>query len=206
MITAGPDSVARHIVYPKEMADARKESAVQFYCDIDERGDVTTTYGLIGNDEVFRKAVQSGLDWGRFQPAKLNGKGLPMYVGGTVLFLRQNDVPLVVTLLITQDRARLAKIANYTQPQLIGGLRYYLERALLGTRVENPFGATAEVLVQVGVDGSVTSTSVTAESPQGSKVGEFVLNALKIARFTPAYANGKPEAGAVNIVANFSEM
>ncbi len=200
------ESVARHIVYPKEMVVAKKQSAVQFYCDIDGEGRVTTTFGLIGNDQAFKTAVQNGLDWGRFEPARINGKGVPMYVAGTVLFFRQNDIPIVAILLATHDRARVGKIAQYTQPQLIGGLRPYLENGLRQTDVDNPYGATAEVLVKVTAEGKIESMSITAESPKGSRVGEFVMTALKAARFTPAYADLKPEAGAINVIANFSEM
>jgi hypothetical protein len=72
--------------------------------------------------------------------------------------------------------------------------------------VENPYGAAAEVLFKIGPNGGVVSSSLVAENPPGSKVGEFVLNALRSAKFTPAYASGRPEGGAVNIIANFSEM
>ena len=205
-VTADDFSVAKYIRFPKDPALAQKESAVQFYCDIDERGNVLTTYGLIGKDESFKNAVQTGLDWGRFQAATVNGRGVPVYLAGTVLFLRQNNVPITVVTLATHERERVAKITQYSQPQLIGGLRYYLDRALQRSDADNPFGASAEVVVKVGAKGEVISMTITGESPKGSKAGDFVLQALKPAQFTPAYANGKPEAGTLNIIANFSEM
>jgi hypothetical protein len=37
-------------------------------------------------------------------------------------------------------------------------------------------------------------------------LGNFLLGAIKDAQFTPAYANGKIGAGAINVVANFGEF
>jgi hypothetical protein len=89
------DSFASYIHFPKN-ASPTSESAVQFYCDVSAEGAVVATYGLIGNDAAFKSAVQTALDWGKFKPAKLDGKPVPVYLGGTVLFFHEGGQPVIV--------------------------------------------------------------------------------------------------------------
>ena len=62
----------------------------------------------------------------------------------------------------------------------------------------------AGVGVRVDAKGKVTGTSSISENPKGSGLGLLLDGALKKANFTPAYENGKPAAGAINVVADFS--
>ena len=64
----------------------------------------------------------------------------------------------------------------------------------------------AEVVVNVDAKGVVTGTSGISENPKGSGLGVLLDNAVKKAQFTPAYENGNPTAGGINVVANFSQF
>ena len=79
-------SFASYIHFPKDSEAAKADSAVQFYCDVSAAGAITTRYALIGDNPAFETAVQSALDWGHFNPAKVDGKPVPVYLGGTVFF------------------------------------------------------------------------------------------------------------------------
>jgi len=199
-------SVATYIHFPKELPTAQIDSAVQFYCDVSSDGVVETTYAVIGEQDEFKKAVQSALDWGHFRPARFNGKPSPVYLGGTVLFMHQQGHPVIVLSLVTADREQVGKLGNYVQPQLIGGLRERLETAEMNASIDLPNEGASEVLAKVNERGEMTSTSVISEHPKGIGLGEFLTGALKNAQFTPAYADGKKTAGDINIVANFGEF
>ena len=129
LVSQQGDSITHYLHYPKDPAVAETDGAVQFYCEVTESGSVETTHALIANNDAFKEAVQKALDWGRFTPATVDGKPVRVYLGGTVLFLHQNGEELIVVSLATHDRDRVGKLANYIQPQLIGGLRHTLERA-----------------------------------------------------------------------------
>ena len=205
IISPGPDSFASYVHFPKDPEMASLEGAVQFYCDISEDGKVATTYAVTGDQKALETAVQSALDWGKFQPATIGGKPVPVYLGGTVLFFHQDGRPTIVISLATYDRDRVGKLTNYVQPQLIGGLRRRLEEAERASSINLPVKGAAEVVVNVGEHSEITSTSVVAENPKEIGLGDFLIGAIKEAQFTPAYNDGKPAAGAMNIIANFGE-
>jgi hypothetical protein len=199
------ESFANYIHFPKDAADATAETAVQFYCDVSAEGEVTTQYALIGNLAPFKAAVQSALDWGRFKPAKIDGEPVAVYLGGTVLFLRQNGQPVIVVSLATADRERVGRLANYIQPQLVGGLTDRLHRMNSTLMWNRPWSGAAEVLFKINEHGEIQSSSIVSEIPKDSGLGDLLQNMTKDAQWIPAYDNVKPAAGQINVVVNFGE-
>jgi hypothetical protein len=200
------DSITHYLHFPKDAEAAKLDGAVQFYCDLNEDGIVETTHALVANNGAFKSAVQTALDWGRFTPATAGGKPVRVYLGGTVLFIHQNGEPVIVVSLATHDRERVGKLANYIQPQLIGGLRHTLEQALSSLNQGILVSGRAEAVVSVDGKGMVTGTSGISENPKGSGLGLLLDGAVKKAQFTPAYENGTPVAGRINVVANFGQF
>jgi hypothetical protein len=206
LVNQGADSITHYLHFPKDPAAAKLDGAVQFYCDVTDGGVVETIHALIANNDAFKDAVQTALDWGRFTPATVDGKPVRVYLGGTVLFLHQNGEELIVVSLATHDRDRVGKLANYIQPQLIGGLRHTLEKAISSLTKGVLVSGKAEVVVSVDPKGAITGTSGISENPKGSGLGELLNGGVRNARFTPAYENGKPAAGGINVVANFAQF
>ena len=198
-------SFANYLHFPRDPDAATTETAVQFYCDVSAEGLVTTRYALIGTLPAFKAAVQSALDWGRFNPAKVDGKPVPVYLGGTVLFMRQDGKPVIVVSLATAERERVGRLANYIQPQLIGGLSdrlYHTDSTMMWNR---PWSGAAEVLFKISETGQIQSSSVISEIPKESGLGDLLQNMTKDAQWTPAYDNTKPCAGEINLVVNFGQ-
>jgi hypothetical protein len=201
-VSRDSNSFASYIHFPK---DATDDSAVQFYCDVSTEGAVDATYGLVGNDPAFKAAVQSALDWGRFKPASIDGKPVSVYLGGTVLFFHQNGQPVIVVSLATAERERVGQLANYIQPQLIGGLGDRLHRANSSLMWNRPWNGAAEVLFKVNGKGQPESNSVVSEIPKDSGLGDLLRNITQDAQWVPAYNDGKPTSGQINLVVNFGE-
>ncbi|MEO8438684.1 MAG: energy transducer TonB, partial [Spartobacteria bacterium] len=206
LVSQDSDSITHYLHYPKDPEAAKLDGAVQFYCDITENGIVETTHALVANHEAFRAAVRTALDWGRFTPATVNGQPVRVYLGGTVLFLHQNGQPVIVVSLATHDRDRVGKLANYIQPQLVGGLRYALQKEISSLTQGVLVSGKAEVVVSVNANRAVTGTSGISENPKDSGLGILLDNAMKKAQFTSAYENGKQAAGGINVVANFAQF
>jgi hypothetical protein len=198
------ESIAHYLHFPE--GESEQHSIVQFYCDISEAGVVEATYSVVGKDAPFRAAVQSALDWGHFAPAMVNGHAVAAYVGGTVAFTHQNGAPLIAIILATYGDERIGKMANFVQPQLIGGLRPEIEKLFRRIPQGIPPGGWARVVVKVDARGAVTGVSGMTEIPKGSGLGNILRDAVAGAQFTPAYDNGKPVPGEIDIVANFAQL
>ena len=206
LVNQDTESFANYLHFPTDPEAAKLDGAVQFYSDITDEGFVETTHALIGNTDAFKGAVQKALDWGRFTPATVDGKPVRTYLGGTVLFLHQDGKEVIVISLATHDRDRVGKMENYIQPQLIGGLRHALERTIRSLQQGVVIGGKAEVVVSVDAKGAITGTSAITENPKDSGLGILLNDAVRGAQFTPAYENGKPAAGGINVVADFTKF
>lgn len=206
LVKEGPESITHYLHFPKDAAAANLDGAVQFYCDITEDGIVETTHALVANNDVFKTAVQTALDWGRFTPATVNGKPVRVYLAGTVLFIHQDGKPVIIVSLATHDRDRVGKLANYIQPQLVGGLTRTLQAEISSLTQGVLVSGQAEAVVNVDARGALTGTSGVSENPKGSGLGVLLANAMRRAQFTPAYENGAVVAGGINVVANFARF
>ena len=206
LVNQESDSITHYLHFPNDPEAAKLDGAVQFYSDITEGGAVEATYALIGNNDAFKVAVQTALDWGRLTPATVNGKPVRVYLGGTVLFLHQNGQEVIVVSLATHDRDRVGKLANYIQPQLVGGLRHTLANALSSLTKGILVAGKAEAVVNVDAKGAITSTAGLSENPKGSGLAILLDSAVRKAQFTPAYENGAPTTGGVNVVATFGQF
>lgn len=206
VITQDANSISHYLHFPKDPAAAKRDSVVQFYCDITDEGLVEATYGLVGRDEAFKDAVQAALDWGRFAPATLDGKPIRVYLGGTVIFTHDKGAPVIAVSLATHDLKRVGKLVNYIQPQLIGGLRAQVAKIIRLIPHNFPAAGLAQAVVEVDERGVLKSTKVIGESPKGSGLGDLLDAALKGAQYTHAYDNGKAASGTLDVVADFSKL
>jgi len=205
LVSENSDSITQYLHFPNDPEATKIEGAVQFFCDIDEEGIVVATHALVGTSDPYKAAVQTALDWGRFTPATIDQKPVPVYLGGTILFLHEKDERRIVVSLATQNRDRVRKMTNYIEPQLVGGLRHAVQNGS-DTFISDLLDGRAEVVVNVDQRGVVTGTTGTTETPKGSGLGSFLEGAMKRAQFTPAYDNTKPVAGAINVVADFHQL
>ncbi len=206
IVEQGPDSVSQYLHFPDDPEAARRNSVVQFYCDVSEEGAVEATYGLIGKDEAFNAAVQTALDWGRFTPAKVDGTPTAVYLGGTVIFAHEKGAPIIVVSLATHDRDRVGKLVNYIQPQLIGGLRRQVAKIIRQIPHDSPVSGVAQATAEIDATGKLTATSLVGEAPKGSGLGELLTVSIKGAQYTHAFENGKAVPGVVDVVADFSKL
>ena len=206
VITQDANSVSHYLHFPPDAVAAHRDGVVQFFCDISDQGVVEATYGLVGKDDAFKAAVQTALDWGRFQPATVNEKPISVYLGGTVIFGYENGAPVIAVSLATHDRERVGKLANYLQPQLVGGLRQEVAKIIRLIPHNFPVAGLAQAVVEVDAKGVLTSATVVGENPKGSGLGDLLSAAVKGAQFTHAYQDGQAVAGAVDISADFSKL
>lgn len=207
MIAQGDDSVAAKLHYPGKAKAEKKEAAVQFYCEVGADGIARHRWVITDNNSgPFRYAVQVALEHGRFAPARVGGKAVPVMMGGTVFFISGKSQPTILVSLTTADKGKAASGSNYVQPQM---LRSYadIERKMYkweSLLILNRPNAVAEVMMDVDQNGNLTNTKITAEPIKGGGLGTILSKGCEGAKFIPAHANGKRVAGQFNLPINFN--
>ena len=209
MIGQGPQSVASKLHYPDKAKATKAEAATQFYCEVDESGHAR--HVMVTSEKqagMFRDVVQKALDQGRFSPAQVGGKPVPVMIGGTVFFVTGNGQPTILVSLTTADKNKAAAGGNYMQPQMLITFaqlehKLYARKELIKQWAAHP---VAEVLLDVDQNGNVTGKKILNETTPNGGLGADVMQACEGVKFVPAYANGKAVAGEFNLPVDFTTV
>lgn len=208
MVGSGGNSFASQLHYPEKAKSARKQAAVTFYTEIGADGRASHFEVLSAKENgQFSDMVDHALRKSLFQPAMVDGKPVPVMLGGTVIFMFQGNQPAIVVSLSTADKEKTASLGNYIQPQMIGSSAE-LRRRILQHRFDNIFfrpgpKPSADVLAHVDVEGNLTGTKILAESPPDGGYGPLLVKGFQSAKFIPALNNGAPVAGDFNLPMDF---
>ena len=210
MVGSGPESLAGQLHYPPKAKAAREQAAVPFYCEIGADGKPAHIHTIDYKGKgQFTDMVDHALRRSHFQPAMVDGKPVPVIIGGTVIFLFSGNVPAVVVSLSTADKEKTAHMGNYIQPQMIGSDAEF-RRKIYKSRFDIFFQPgehpSAEVMAHVDAQGNLTGTNVVAEAPPKGGCGTLLTKAFQDAKFIPALNNGTAVAGDFNLPVDFKYM
>ena len=210
MVGQGPDSFAGKLHYPPGAKAGKTEAATLFFCEVQADGHARHIRAIAENQfGPFRAAVKTALEHGRFIPAHVAGKAVPVFLGGTVLFVEARGLPTILVELCAVDKQKAALGANYIEPQMLTSYMdlerkcFRLAQGTIKMAATNP---AVDVIFNVDESGSVTSKKILHEPQQGGGWGELVMKASDGARFIPAHLNGKPVAGQFMLPIDFRMM
>ena len=212
MITNGSDSVAVYLHYPNKAKAAKEAAVIPFYCEVkaDGRPAHLMLYGADDKTQ-FRLALLDALKRGRFQPAMAGGKTVPVMIGGTAIFTFNGNQPIVAISLLTADKAKLATLANYIQPQMLtssADFRRKMRKSSFDSDLRWGRGVHPSAIAVADVDaqGNMTNVKITAESPANGWCGPVLVKTLKGEKFIPAMENGKSVPGQFELIVNYEKM
>ena len=212
MITNGSDSVAAYLHYPKKAKAAKEAAVIPFYCEVkaDGRAAHLMLYGADDKTQ-FRLALDQALRTGRFQPATVGGKAVPVMIGGTAIFMFRGDQPIVAVALSTADTAKLASFANYIQPQMLtssADFRLKIRKVSFDTDLHWGAGVHPSAIAVADVDaqGNMTNVKITKESPAKGWCGPVLAKTFNGEKFIPAMENGKSVSGQFELIVNYEKM
>jgi TonB family protein len=206
----GPDSFAMQLHYPPQEKAAKEQGAVKFYCEVSPEGKpahITTLYGK--GEARFGKALEFALHHGRFNPATVDGKPVTVMLGGSVLFLMSGGQPTIAITLATAENDKIAKMANYQQPQMLDSDALFRRKVFANRdRYNLRYGThlSAVVVVHVDAQGNLVSKSIASESPPNGGHGRLLLDVMDKEHFIPAQSNGQPIAGDFELAVDFEHM
>ena len=168
--------------YPAKEKAAKEEGVVKFYCEISPEGKpghISTLYGK--GQQQFGKAVEFALHHGSFNPAAVDSKPVAVLLGGTVLFLIDNGHPTIAVSLTTAESDKIAKMANYQQPQMLDSDALFRRKIFAHRdKYHLRYGAHPGAVVRAHVDaqGKLVGKSIESESPpNGGHAAGFLLSA-----------------------------
>lgn len=207
MIGPGPDSVAAKLHYPAKEKAAKTEAAVQFYCEVTADGQPRHARVIAGKQwDPFGVLVEKALHTGRFKPARIGDKAVPVMLGGSVLFVTRSGQPTILVSLATAEKEKAGSGQNYIQPQMLSSYVELERKCFTWLRSTTIAGGypSAEVLMSVDEKGKLSGTKLLTESKTGW--GTVLLKAVENSSFIPAHANGKAAAGQFNLVVDYRMM
>ncbi len=191
-------ALQRNLVYPERARKAGVEGRVYVNVHVNEKGEVDDTrilksLGNNGCDEAAVLAIKSAT----WQPAKLKGKPVAVWVGIPVVFKLNNgkkwktDVePKPVHVLISDETS--IKVAYDTPPNPEGGFSE-VQRNLMYPEIARKAGIEGRVYVNVLIDenGQVVKTKI-LKSLGDNGCDQAAVAAIKAVKWSPAKKDGKP--------------
>jgi TonB family protein len=205
MIGEGPESLKEKIDYPQSALKSGTNALVTFSCDVERNGKASWVAidRATPDSEDFIRVARDALKACRFQPARVDGKPVKVWVTGAIVFRIRDGKPLI-HLYLSSDDENLKAGRNHITPQLIGGWssfanRIHYPKSALNNRAEG------EVTVSLDVDseGNPTRIGEITATPPDQGFAASVRRALSTAEFIPAYQDGRPVAASLLLPVSF---
>jgi TonB family protein len=196
-------------LYPSGQSPKDIQGMTAFAMVIDAKGVPQHIQTLHSHGDAFDQAATAALRHSTFEPGKLNGVPVPVWIDVRVVFHadRSQAVPQVLIAerdLPSPDEARLEdkhhRPLSYTPPYPI----HTVDADFADPFTNHPYVQVAIVTVQVGKDGMPESVRVSRGL--GFGLDEKAAAAVKHYRFLPATSKGKPVSATTNIQVPFSEF
>lgn len=194
LLGAGPDALINRIDTKMLMEKGQKDAAIMFNCSVLKTGELgwSATYRGTPNSKLLEEEVLARLRGTKFIPAVHNHVPVEVIYYGTVTFAVVNGKPRL-RIFSNQETEELKKETDFVGPQPFFGL----DSKFTGFHYpETPVFVKGAVEVQLKIDenGNLQDIEVGMEEPPFIGLGDGALTDLRLAKFIPAFRNGKPVA------------
>lgn len=194
LVGDGPKSFVNLINLQKLLEKEEPDGAVMFTRGVFSQGEARDSAEInrgTPGSRLLQSEVLRALQRSRFIPAIAQGKRVPAYFRGTVLFFAHSQPHLRV--FANQDPDALAHFEDFVAPREIFGTARSVEndpRLDAFTRRFKSGAVTIEL--HVNEKGNLRSSRVLSEEPRGYNLGAFEVDMLASAEFVPGFRRGKP--------------
>ncbi|MEY2546547.1 MAG: Gram-negative bacterial TonB protein C-terminal [Verrucomicrobiota bacterium] len=201
LLGAGPDALINRIDTKMLVAKGQKDAAVMFNCSVLKTGEIgwSTTYRGTADSKLLDQEVFARLRETKFVPAIYNHIAVDAIYYGTVTFAIVDGKPRL-RIFSNQETEELKKENDFIGPQPFFGLEskftgFHYPSADIPVMVKG----SVEVKLKIDEKGNLQDISVLTEEPPFIGLGDAALTDLRLARFIPAFRNGKPVACEVTL-------
>ena len=194
MLGGSPLSVINRINSQELLRKGQKDATLMFCCSVKSDGEVTHVWiyrqspdsEALG-DEVFRRFSESILI-----PAVYNYQPVHVLFFGTVTFKVVDGKPRL-RIFANQEAAELEKESNFVGPQPFVGRESKFEGIHYPNDIlSNWLSGIAELALKIDADGNLKDLRVASEHPPLAGFGRAAAEDFRVARFIPAFRDGKP--------------
>jgi Gram-negative bacterial TonB protein C-terminal len=194
LLGAGPLSVINRIDTQGLIRKGQKDATLNFCCSVTKTGEIANSwvYRATPESSALEEDVLFCLDTAVFVPAIYNHQTVHVLFFGTVRFKVVNGKPRL-RIFANQETAELKNESDFVGPQPFVGRESKFE----GLHYPNDvLTASVSGLVELGmkvdVDGNLKELKLVSEYPPLAGFGRAAAEDFRVARFIPAFRNGKP--------------
>lgn len=205
LVGSGPDALVNKIDVQDLFKKGQKDGAVMFACIVDKSGNVSwnTTYRPTPDSKSLEQEVLKRLDSVKFIPALHNKQPVDVVFFGSVFYSVVNGKPHL-RVFANQEPEELKKQTDFISPQpyfggesKFTGLHYPVQNAVVSVT------GVVEFTVAVDAIGNLTDIQLVSEYPPLLGFGEAAISDFQLAKFIPAFRNGKPAESKVTLSVYF---
>jgi hypothetical protein len=193
LVGSGPDALVNKIDIQDLFKKGQKDGAVMFACIVDGKGDVSwnTTYRPTPNSKLLEQEILKRLENAKFIPALHNKQPVDVVFFGTVSFFVKDGKPHL-RVFANQEIEEVNKNSDFIGPQpyfggesKFTGLHYPTQNAVVSVT------GNAEFTIAVDALGNLQDIQLVSEYPPLIGFGDAAISDFRVAKFIPAFRNGK---------------
>lgn len=202
LLGAGPSALINRVDVRDLMAKGQKDAAIMFTCSVAKTGEVvwSGTYRGTPDSKMLEEELQKRLADAKFVPAVYNHVAVDAIYYGTVTFAVVDGKPRL-RIFSNQETEELKKEADFVGPQPFFGAPSKFSGFHYPSKEEAPLQVkgAVELELQVDASGNLAGAKVLNEEPPFLGFAEGAIEDIQVARFIPAFRDGKPVACTVKV-------
>ena len=194
VLGTGPLSVINRIDTQSLIGQGQKDATLMFCCSVQRNGEILNTW-------IYRKSPESAaleaeafrcLDNAVFVPAVYNHQTVHVLFYGTISFKVVNGKPRL-RIFANQEAEELKNESDFVGPQpFIGRDSKFEGLHFPDNAVATPISGLVELGMKVDAAGNLKELRLISEYPPLAGFGRAAAEDFRVAKFIPAFRNGKP--------------
>jgi hypothetical protein len=194
LLGTGPTSVINRMDAAGLIKDGQKDATLSFCCSVSKEGDSADVWTYRGTPgyELLEKELVRCLDRTKFIPAIYNHHPVYVLFYGTVTFKIVDGKPRL-RIFANQEAEELKKESDFIGPQPFAGADSKFEGLHYpNDSLTSVLTGIVDLAVKVDADGNMKELRVVGEYPPLAGFARAAAEDFRVARFIPAFRNGKP--------------
>ncbi|MEN3368436.1 MAG: Gram-negative bacterial TonB protein C-terminal [Verrucomicrobiota bacterium] len=174
--------------------NGQKDATLSFCCSVSKEGDTADVWTYRGTPgyELLEKELVRCLDRTKFIPAVYNQHPVYVLFYGTVTFKIVDGKPRL-RIFANQEAEELKKESDFIGPQPFAGTDSKFEGLHYpNDSLTSVLTGIVELALKVDAEGNMKDLRVVSESPPLAGFARAAAEDFRVARFIPAFRNGKP--------------
>jgi Gram-negative bacterial TonB protein C-terminal len=195
MLGTGPLSVINRIDTQELIRQGQKDATISFCCTVDKIGETghSWTYRVSPDSSALEKDLLFCLDTAVFVPAIYDHQPVNVLFYGTVTYKVVNGKPRL-RIFANQEPEELKNESDFVGPQPFVGPGSKFEGLHYPTQLTEVLSGLAELAMSVDAEGNLKDLRLVSEHPPLAGFGRAAAEDFRVARFIPAFRDGKPVA------------